>query len=87
MLQYVPHFHDSERVYDFQDATVEVRTPDGETLAIDDPELIRFLAQGIHESHKLTLLRSDPRDDGLPPHIPFCGADRTAAWRRTGGSP
>ncbi len=38
---------------------VDVETPDGKTLAIDDPALIDMLRAGIDEKHQLTLLRSD----------------------------
>jgi uncharacterized protein len=38
---------------------VDVDTPDGETIAIDNPALIDMLRAGIDEKHQLTLLRSD----------------------------
>jgi uncharacterized protein YcbX len=38
---------------------VEVETPDGKTVAIDDPELLDMLRVGIDAKHQLTLLRSD----------------------------
>jgi uncharacterized protein YcbX len=38
---------------------VDVETPDGETVAIDNPALIGMLRAGIDENHQLTLLRSD----------------------------
>jgi uncharacterized protein YcbX len=38
---------------------VDVETPDGKSLAIDDPALIDMLRAGIDEKHQLTLLRSD----------------------------
>jgi uncharacterized protein YcbX len=38
---------------------VEVETPDGKTVAIDDPELLDMLRAGIDAKHQLTLLRSD----------------------------
>src|SRR5712691_3472039 len=38
---------------------VDVKTPDGETLAIDNPALIDMLRAGIDEKQQLTLLRSD----------------------------
>lgn len=41
------------------DLMVEVETPSGEHLAIDDPALIHLLTEGIAEKHTLTLLRSD----------------------------
>jgi len=38
---------------------IDVETPDGKTVAIDNPELIEMLRAGIDEKHQLTLLRSD----------------------------
>jgi Uncharacterized Fe-S protein len=38
---------------------VEVETPTGETVAIDDPKLIDMLRKGIEEQHHLSLLRSE----------------------------
>src|SRR5438270_11430246 len=38
---------------------VDVDTPDGKTLAIDDPALIETLRAGLEGTHQLTLLRSD----------------------------
>ncbi len=38
---------------------VDVETPDGETLAIDDPALIRKLSEGLGSEQELTLHRSD----------------------------
>ncbi len=38
---------------------VDVETPDGETLAIDNPGLIDKLRQRIDQKHHLTLLRSE----------------------------
>jgi uncharacterized protein YcbX len=38
---------------------VDVDTPDGQTIAIDNPALIDMLRAGIDEKHQLTLLRSD----------------------------
>jgi hypothetical protein len=43
----------------FSDFTVDVETPDGERLAIDDPRLIGILRNGLRDRHELTLLRSD----------------------------
>jgi uncharacterized protein YcbX len=37
---------------------VEVATPSGEVLAVDDPALIRVLAERMRDGHTLTLLRS-----------------------------
>ena len=41
------------------DLKVDVETPAGEHLAIDDPRLMRMLLEGIRDRHKLTLLQSD----------------------------
>jgi uncharacterized protein YcbX len=41
------------------DSMLDVETPAGELLAIDDPQLLHKLRQGIRETYELTLLRSD----------------------------
>ena len=41
------------------DLMVDVETPQGEKVAIDDSQLIEMLRKGIRDSHQLTLLRSD----------------------------
>jgi hypothetical protein len=38
---------------------VDVETPSGEILAMDDAKLIRMLGEGIGREHTLTLLQSD----------------------------
>jgi uncharacterized protein YcbX len=38
---------------------IDVETPDGRTLAIDDPALIEMLRADIDEKHQLTLMRSE----------------------------
>jgi uncharacterized protein YcbX len=38
---------------------LDVETPAGEVLAIDDPRLVNELRSGIRERHQLTLLQSD----------------------------
>src|SRR5437773_3458226 len=38
---------------------VDVETPDGQTLAIDDPALIDMLRTNIDQKHQLTLMRSE----------------------------
>jgi len=43
----------------FADLMVDVETPGGETLAIDDPALIGTLRDGIDQKHQLTLMRSE----------------------------
>lgn len=44
---------------DLSDFMVEVETPAGERLAINDPRLMSMLREGIRDRHELTLLRSD----------------------------
>lgn len=44
---------------DPEDLDVDVETPSGPTLAVDDPELVRMLGEGISDDNKLTLVRSD----------------------------
>jgi hypothetical protein len=41
------------------DLALDVGTPSGELLAIDDPKLIDLLRTGIREARELTLMRSD----------------------------
>ena len=41
------------------DLAVEVETPSGEVLAVDDPALIRMLGERLGDGHVLTLLRSE----------------------------
>ena len=43
---------------DLFDLMVDVETPAGERLAIDDPRLMSMLREGIRDRHELTLLRS-----------------------------
>jgi uncharacterized protein len=44
---------------DLTDLMVDVDTPSGETLAIDDPALIDTLRDGIDQKHQLALMRSE----------------------------
>ena len=44
---------------DPDDLIVDVETPDGKTLAIDDPALIEMLREEIDDKHQLTLIRSE----------------------------
>ena len=44
---------------DLADFIVDVQTPAGERLAIDDPRLMSMLHEGIRDKHELMLLRSD----------------------------
>ncbi|HYZ41033.1 MAG TPA: MOSC domain-containing protein [Stellaceae bacterium] len=41
------------------DLALEVETPTGEVLAIDDPALLRQLSEGAGDGHSLSLLRSE----------------------------
>jgi uncharacterized protein YcbX len=41
------------------DLIIDVETPSGELLGIDNPELLRMLAHGLGEEHHLSLLRSE----------------------------
>ena len=43
----------------FSDFAVDVETPAGERMAIDDPRLMSMLRDGIRDTHELALLRSD----------------------------
>lgn len=43
----------------FSDFAVDVETPAGERIAIDDPRLMRMLRDGIRDTQELALLRSD----------------------------
>jgi uncharacterized protein YcbX len=41
------------------DLAVEVETPSGDVLAVDDPALIRMLAERMRDGHSLALVRSE----------------------------
>jgi uncharacterized protein YcbX len=43
---------------DISELMVDIETPDGKTLAIDDPLLIEMVLSDIDEKHQLTLMRS-----------------------------
>jgi uncharacterized protein YcbX len=43
---------------DISELMVDIETPDGKTVAIDDPRLIEMLRGGTDEKHQLTLMRS-----------------------------
>lgn len=43
---------------DGESLMVDVQTPTGETLAIDDPALMSMLREGLRDRHELSLLRS-----------------------------
>lgn len=44
---------------DSSELMVDIETPDGRTLAIDDPTLIDMLRTDIDQKHQLTLMRSE----------------------------
>src|SRR5438034_6974809 len=44
---------------DFAELMVDVETPNGKTLAIDDPALMDMLRTDIDQKHQLTLMRSE----------------------------
>ena len=44
---------------DPSDLIVDVETPSGVTLSIDDPALVHMLCEGIRDAHDLTLLKSE----------------------------
>ena len=44
---------------DFAELMVDVETPDGKTLAVDDPALIDMIRADIDQKHRLTLMRSE----------------------------
>ena len=46
-------------VADPSDLIVDVETPSGEVLAVDDPALMRMLGKETDDAHGLTLMRSD----------------------------
>ncbi|OLC26847.1 MAG: MOSC domain-containing protein, partial [Verrucomicrobia bacterium 13_1_40CM_4_54_4] len=45
---------------DLSELMVDVETPDGKTLAIDDPALMDMLRADIDQKHQLALMRSEP---------------------------
>ena len=62
MLQYRPRFRT-----DATQLMVDVETPSGERLAIDDPQLIAQLRSGADARHQVTLMRSErPITDAYP---------------------
>jgi uncharacterized protein len=44
---------------DAEDMILDVVTPSGETVSVDDPALIKLLGEGISEKNQLKLVRSD----------------------------
>lgn len=60
MLLCRPKFrHPAKARADPEDLVVDVETPAGAMLAIDNPSLIEMLADGLGDEHALTLVRSD----------------------------
>ncbi len=68
MLLYCPRFRHQELAPGLNlnpvganpaDLAVDVETPSGKVLAIDDPGLLRELTEGAEDGHSLTLLRSE----------------------------
>lgn len=82
MLRYRPKFCSEGKP-----PVVEVETPDGVTVAIDDPTLLDRLRFGADEKHHLNLMRSDrPLTDAQPVSIfslqtvQKLGEETGAAW-------
>ncbi len=67
------------RISGVSDFKVDVETPAGEQLAIDDPRLMSMLREGTRDRHELTLLRSESIDDRLPPGLDHFAANRAPA--------
>lgn len=44
---------------DMDDLAVDVITPSGTSVAVDDPALLEMLGEGLHGEHQLTLVHSD----------------------------
>jgi uncharacterized protein YcbX len=55
-----------------EEMAIEVETPDGKLLAIDDPALIDSLRAGTRNSHNLRLIRSDRALTDCAPLSVFC---------------
>ncbi|MDQ6623302.1 MAG: MOSC domain-containing protein [Verrucomicrobiota bacterium] len=53
MLKFVPRFVPPN------EQSITVETPEGETLALDDPRLIELLRCGADQNHRLTLVHAD----------------------------
>jgi MOSC domain-containing protein len=52
---------------DISELIVDVETPDGKTLVIDSPDLMKMLKTGVDGNHELTLMRSQrPMTDCRP---------------------
>ncbi len=53
------HMHQPELRTNGKFTAVEIETPAGERLAVDDPRLIELLRVGLRERHELTMIESD----------------------------
>jgi uncharacterized protein YcbX len=63
---------------------IDVQTPEGKTLAIDDPALIDSLCAGVDAKHNLTLLRSDKAMTDCRPLSIFAVQTATKLGEETG---
>jgi uncharacterized protein len=55
LLCFAPSFRNADE----HTRLVDVRTPEGESLAIDDPRLLAILGEGLRDEQTVSLLRSD----------------------------
>ena len=60
---------------------VDVETPSGEVLRVDDPALIGLLKKRIGDEHVLTWFAIRARDDGLSSNFAVFDSNRAPAWR------
>lgn len=67
-----------------EELMVDVETPAGETLSIDNPALMDMLRTGIDEKHELTLLRSDRAMTDCRPLSIFAVQSATKLGEETG---
>src|ERR1044072_9466743 len=44
---------------DAEDMTLDIATPSGEVMSVDDPAIIKLLGEGLSEKNQLKLVRSD----------------------------
>ena len=67
MLLFRPRFRDRTSSATASRQTMDVETPEGTLLALDDPALLDRLAGGLDPRHQLSLLRSErPMTDAHP---------------------
>src|SRR5258708_31315275 len=57
---------------DLADLVVDVETPDGKTVAIDDPVLIEMLRDDVDQKHQVTLMQSQRAMNDCRPVSIFC---------------